>query len=112
MVVPAIALCHGSSAEFGTPHHQGGVEKASLLQVSQEFPIKAEMVARISTDQASNEVNMESFLAKTMMNDIEVKILPGFVYTCVLLGIPVLLTVGQLFAKLGAARSEGEAKTS
>ena len=72
-----------------------------LVQVSQGFPAKDEVIASVSADQASNEVDMSSSLAMAMAANIEVEVLPAFIISCVLLGIPVLLLVGMVLAKLG-----------
>jgi len=79
-----------------------------IVQVSQGFPAKEEIVSQISTDQASADGDMGASLAMAMMANIQVEVLPAFTMTCVLLGVPVLLLVGLLLMKLGAEQTKSE----
>ena len=71
-----------------------------IVQAMLGLPAKDELVAAISTDQATNEVDMASALATQVMANLKVDILPAFYFTCVLLGIPVLLLLYQLVDRL------------
>ncbi len=75
-----------------------------LLQLGQGFPVKEELIGQISSDQASNEADSGGSLAMFMVSNIEIKVLPALMMTCVLMGIPVLLHVSVLLLKSELAR--------
>lgn len=70
-----------------------------LTQLFQGFPIKQQLIAKISMDQASNPMGMSDSLGFMMAANIQTVILPGFIATCSLLGIPSLLMVSILFIR-------------
>ena len=70
-----------------------------LTQLFQGFPIKQQLLAKISMDQATTPMGMSNSLGFMMAANIQTVILPGFIATCVLLGIPVLLMVSILFIR-------------
>jgi len=70
-----------------------------LTQLIQGFPIKQQLIAKISMDQASNPMGMSDSLGFMMAANIQTVILPGFIATCSLLGIPSLLMVSILFIR-------------
>jgi hypothetical protein len=75
-----------------------------LTQFLQGFPAKRELIAKISMDRAINPMGMSDSLGFMMATNIQTVILPGFIATCVLLGIPVLLMVSMFLVKLRAAK--------
>lgn len=75
-----------------------------LTQFLQGFPAKRELIAKISMDRAINPMGMSDSLGFMMATNIQTVILPGFIATCVLLGIPVLLMASMFLVKLRAAK--------
>lgn len=79
-----------------------------LTQFFRGFPAKQELIAKISMDQATNPMGMSDSLGFMMATNIQIVILPAFIATCVLLGIPVLLMVAMFLVKPRAAKQREE----
>lgn len=86
---------------------------ALLLLVNQAvegFPVKDMLVQSASVDDASLNTDMDSFgdsMAMAVMAGFEIRRLPAFYASCLLLGIPVLLTIARLLIHGSAIHASG-----